>query len=130
MMGFNNLQDDQRKRVLDYKLTVYVCTGSPSEKLLWFRRINIAGYVLTDQEIRNAVYHGSFVSDAKRYFSKNACAAYSIAKDYVSGSPIRQDFPARCSARSATAAKAENKNSSPLFRQYVAWKCGSTAAFL
>lgn len=92
MMGFNNLQDDQRRRIMDYKLTVYVCTGTPSEKLLWFRRINIAGEVLTDQEIRNAVYHGSFVSDAKRYFSKNACAAYSIAKDYVSGSPIRQDF--------------------------------------
>lgn len=92
MLGFNNLQDDQKKRILDYKLTVYVCTGSPSEKLLWFRRINIAGEVLTDQEIRNAVYHGSFVSDAKRYFSKNACAAWNIAKDYVAGSPIRQDF--------------------------------------
>ncbi len=31
--------------------------------------INIAGEELTDQELRNAVYAGSWTSDAKRYFS-------------------------------------------------------------
>lgn len=92
MLGYNNLQDDQQKRILDYELSVYVCTGEPSEKLLWFRRINIAGEMLTDQEILNAIYHGPFVADAKRYFSKNGCAAYAIGKDYVNGSPIRQEL--------------------------------------
>lgn len=29
---------------------------------------------------------------AKRYFSKNGCPAYVIASDYMSGSPIRQDY--------------------------------------
>ena len=33
-----------------------------------------------------------WVSDAKRYFSKRGCAASGIASDYVSGSPIRQEY--------------------------------------
>lgn len=36
----------------------------------WFRTINIAGLELTEQEMRNAIYPGPWVSDAKRYFSK------------------------------------------------------------
>ena len=47
---------------------------------------------MIDQELRNAVYSGSWVSDAKRYFSKTGCPAYAIASDYMSGSPIRQDY--------------------------------------
>jgi hypothetical protein len=47
---------------------------------------------LTDQELRNAVYHGSWVSDAKRYFSRPNCPAFALGRDYLSGSPIRQDF--------------------------------------
>jgi len=72
---FHNLQDDQQKQVLNYKLTVYLCTGNDSEKLNWFKTINIAGEQLTDQELRNAVYSGTWVTDAKRYFSKIGCAA-------------------------------------------------------
>ena len=71
---------------------VYFCSGTDSEKLDWFRTINIAGEQLTDQELRNAVYSGSWVSDAKRYFSKTGCPSYAIASDYMSGSPIRQDY--------------------------------------
>ena len=89
---FSNLQNDQQKQILDYELTVYLCKGSDSEKLDWFRTINIAGAKLTDQELRNAVYHGSWVSDAKRYFSKTGCAAYQIGSDYIKGSPIRQEY--------------------------------------
>lgn len=89
---FHNLREDAKKKFLDYELTIYVCTGTDSEKLAWFRVINIAGEKLTEQELRNAVYAGTWVSDAKRYFSKTGCVAYKIAKDYVSGSPIRQDF--------------------------------------
>ena len=89
---FYNLQTDERDQILDYKLMIYLCSGEDSEKLEWFKIINIAGEKLTDQELRNAVYHGSWVSDAKRYFSKNSCQAHKIGKDYLSGVPIRQDY--------------------------------------
>ena len=83
---------DVQQRILRYPLTVYVCRGEPSEKLEWFRTINIAGKPLNEQEIRNAVYAGPFVSDAKCHFSKAACAAYRLGKDLVPGVPIRQDL--------------------------------------
>lgn len=89
---FHNLQDDEQDQILDYPLTVYECTGTDSEKLEWFKTVNIAGEELTNQELRNAVYHGTWVSDAKRYFSKTGCPAYGLASDYMNGSPIRQDY--------------------------------------
>ena len=81
-----------RSRSSTTSLTVYLCTGTDSERLEWFKTINIAGEELTDQELRNAVLPGSWVSDAKRYFSKNGCPAYAIGSDYMSGTPIRQDY--------------------------------------
>ncbi len=89
---FHNLQDDEKEQILNYKLTVYLCSGTNSEKLQWFKIINIAGEKLTEQELRNAVYSGSWTTDAKRYFSKNACPAYEIGSNHLSGSPIRQDY--------------------------------------
>jgi hypothetical protein len=89
---FHNLQNDERDRLLDYKLVVYLCSGTDSERLEWFKTINIAGEKLTDQELRNAVYSGSWVSDAKRYFSRTGCPADGLAGDYMNGSPIRQDY--------------------------------------
>lgn len=89
---FYNLPSDQQKRILDYELFVYVCEGTDSEKLEWFRIINIAGEQLTDQELRNAVYAGTWVSDAKRYFSKTGCPAGNIGEDYLKGSSIRQEY--------------------------------------
>ena len=90
--NFFNQPADIQKKILDYKLTVYVCEGEESEKLEWFKTINIAGKSLNEQEIRNAVYAGPFVSDAKKHFSKTNCAAYRLGKDLVNGSPIRQEF--------------------------------------
>ncbi len=89
---FHNLQEDEKEQILNYELQVYICSGTDSEKLKWFETINIAGEKLTEQELRNAVYAGSWVSDAKRYFSKSNCAAYGLASKYVNGSPIRQDY--------------------------------------
>ena len=89
---FYNLPADIKKKILEYPLFVYVCDGTDSEKLDWFRIINIAGEQLTDQELRNAVYAGSWTSDAKRYFSKTGCAADSLAGDYLKGSSIRQEY--------------------------------------
>lgn len=79
-------------KVLDYKLMIYVCKGTDTEKLNWFKIINIAGEKLTNQELRNAVYTGAWLSDAKKYFSNNQCIAYKIGERYMSGSPIRQDY--------------------------------------
>ena len=89
---FVNQPEDVQKQILKYRLTVYVCEGEASEKLEWFKTINIAGKPLNEQEIRNAIYAGPFVTDAKRHFSKTNCAAWRLGRDLVPGSPIRQDF--------------------------------------
>lgn len=89
-LAFDNLQNDKQEQILNYKLMVYFCSGTDSEKLEWFETINIAGKELTKQELRNAVYSGSWVSDAKRYFSKNSRPK--IGDEYLSGSANRQEF--------------------------------------
>ncbi|MFA5991939.1 MAG: HNH endonuclease signature motif containing protein, partial [Candidatus Doudnabacteria bacterium] len=92
---FHNLTKDEQDKILDYELMIYFCEGTDKERLDWFRIINIAGEKLTDQEIRNAVYTGPWLSDAKLKFSKTNCAAYLLANDggqLVSGSPIRQEY--------------------------------------
>lgn len=92
MMYYHNLQKDEQEKILNYELMVYFCEGTDSEKLSWFQRINIAGEKLTNQEILNAIYSGSWTTDAKRYFSKSNCPAYGLAEKYMSGTPIRQDY--------------------------------------
>lgn len=90
--AFFNQPEDKKKKFLDYELDIYVCEGEPSEILSWFKVINIASKPLTDQELRNISYTGSWLSDAKRHFSKPQCAAYNMASKYMTGSPIRQDY--------------------------------------
>lgn len=92
---FHNLTKEEQDQILNYELMIYFCEGTDKERLDWFRIINIAGEKLTDQEIRNAVYTGPWLSDAKLKFSKSNCAAYLLANDggqLVSGSPIRQEY--------------------------------------
>jgi hypothetical protein len=89
---FNNLTAEKQKQILDYELSVYVCEGNEGEKLDWFKIINIAGEKLTNQELRNAIYTGSWLADAKRWFSRSSCPAYQIGEKYVNGSTIRQEF--------------------------------------
>ena len=90
--GFNNLPKDLQDKILDYKLMIYICEGTASEKLDWFKIINIAGEKLTDQELRNSQYTGTCLHDAKRHFSKTGCPAYQIGEKYLNGSTIRQDY--------------------------------------
>ena len=90
--NFFNQPADIQQRILNYKLTIYVCEGEASEKLEWFKTINIAGKALNEQEIRNAIYAGPFLSDAKKHFSKKNCGAQRLGKDLVNGSPDRQDY--------------------------------------
>ena len=64
----------QREQIMNTKLLVYVCKGDEPEIKDWFKTINIAGVPLTEQEILNAVYSGSFVTRAREEFgtSQNA----------------------------------------------------------
>lgn len=89
---FHNLTDEQQNQILDYELMVYVCDGNEGERLQWFRTINIAGEKLTEQELLNINYIGAWLTDAKRKFSKTNCVAYQLGKDFVKGSPIRQEL--------------------------------------
>ena len=42
--------------------------------------------------MRNAVYTGTWLTDAKSKFSKSNCAAYLLSKDYVDGLTLRQEI--------------------------------------
>lgn len=89
---FHNLEQDEKQQIMDYKLMIYICQGTPKEKLDWFRIINIAGERLLEQELLNAMHTGEWLTDAKRYFSKIGCPASKVAEDYLKGSAIRQDY--------------------------------------
>ncbi len=90
--AFHNLTEPEKNQILDYGLMVYVCKGDEKEKLDWFKIINIAGVQLKAQELRNAIYTGTWLSDAKRYFSKNGCVAFLLANKYLNGEVNRQDY--------------------------------------
>jgi hypothetical protein len=91
-LGFSNYPDNEQKDFKDYELSIYLCEGTESERLDWFQTINIAGAVLRTQEIKNAVFAGVWVTEARKYFSKTGCPAYSIGGKYLSGTAIRQDY--------------------------------------
>ncbi len=91
--NFHNRDKEYQTTILNYhRFTIYVCKGSDEEVINWFQIVNVSGEPLKKQEIRNAVYNGSWVSNAKKYFSKNQGPAYRIAKKYIKGSPNRQDY--------------------------------------
>ena len=91
-LKFNNLTTEEQNQILNYKLMIYFCEGSEREKLDWFEIVNIAGERLTRQETRNAIYSGTWLTDAKKYFSRNNCVAENFAGNYMKGTPIRQDY--------------------------------------
>lgn len=92
-MFFNNLTAETQNRILDYELSVYVCEGTEDEKLDWFKIINFPGVQLSDQELRNAIYTGPWLADAKRWFSKTGAPAVQEGRDkLVNGSSIRQEI--------------------------------------
>ena len=86
----DSLDPDDRQRVMDAPLTIYVCEGEPSEIQEWFETINIAGVPLVKQELRNASYHGPFVTKARAVFSNTGNANMNRWKTYIKGDPKRQ----------------------------------------
>lgn len=92
---FKNLTKTEMDQILDYELMIYFCEGTDKERLDWFTVINTYGEKVNEQEIRNAVYTGPWLSDAKLKFSKTNCVAYLLANDggqLLSGKPIRQEY--------------------------------------
>ncbi|MCT7792450.1 MAG: DUF262 domain-containing protein [Lactobacillus iners] len=87
---FNSLAKDEQDLINNTKLTIYVCEGTPSEIEAWFETINIAGVPLVKQELRNAAYHGSFVTLAKEEFSNTSNSKMNMWQTYVKGDPKRQ----------------------------------------
>lgn len=92
MKYFHSLPQNIQEQILNYKLMIYICEGTPSEKLDWFTTINIAGEELTDQELLNSQFTGEWLTNAKRHFSKTGCPAYQIGEKYINGSTIRQEY--------------------------------------
>ena len=89
---FHNLSRDDQEKILNYKLDIYQCDGNADEKLDWFQIVNIAGEELTQQELRNSVYSGTWLTDAKKKFSNKEsfiCKAYG---KYLTGDPDRQEY--------------------------------------
>ena len=79
---FPNLQmnlNDLANQILDYELDIYVCKGTPSEKLKWFHVINTSGEPLNEQELRNSAYTGKWLSNAKRYFATSKGRGVNLA---------------------------------------------------
>ncbi len=90
--GFLNLTTKEREEIQKYTLTVYICEGTEKEKTEWFETVNIAGETLTNQELNNAIYRGTWVTDAKRYFSKTSGPCDGKYSKYLKGSVKRQDY--------------------------------------
>ena len=91
-MYVDSLPDDLYDQLMNYKFMLYWCSGTDSEKLDWFRTVNIAGKKLTNQELRNITYVGPWLSDAKKHFSKRNCAAKKLSDPYTKGDPNRQEL--------------------------------------
>jgi hypothetical protein len=87
---FNSLDEDEKKLIKNSPLTIYICEGEPSEIQAWFETINIAGVPLVKQELRNAAYHGPFVTLAREVFSNMGNSNMNRWQTYVKGDPKRQ----------------------------------------
>ena len=131
---FHNLTKTEQDQILDYDLMIYFCEGTDKERLDWFTVINTFGEKVNEQEIRNAVYTGPWLSDAKLKFSKTNCVAYLLANDggqLVSRSPIRQQYLETalswindCKIENYMAKHQHDKNADELwqyFQDVIAW---------
>lgn len=89
---FSGLSKDQQQKILNYELLIYECEGTESEIKEWFKTINIAGIPLNEQELRNAIYSGPFVTEAKQEFSNSGNAKQQKWQSYIKGVVNRQDI--------------------------------------
>lgn len=88
---FSSLPKEERDKILDSELLVYVCSGTEPEIKEWFETINLVGVPLNKQELRNAIYSGPFVTAAKAEFSNSQNALQQKWSHFVKGDPKRQE---------------------------------------
>lgn len=89
---FDGLPQEKKDLILNSKLTIYICEGEEEEITEWFKTINIEGIPLREQERRNAVFSGPFVTKAKEVFSNSLNAHIQKWSHYIAGEVKRQDF--------------------------------------
>lgn len=87
---YSGLDADQKKKIDDARLTIYVCEGTESEIKAWFKTINIEGKPLNEQEIANATHSGTFVTLARAEFSNSQNANVQKWNTYIKGDVKRQ----------------------------------------
>jgi hypothetical protein len=78
--------------ILNSEILAYHCSGTEDEIKSWFKTINIVGIPLNNQELRNAVYSGPFVTAAKEYFSNSHNSNIQAWNHYLRGNIKRQEI--------------------------------------
>lgn len=89
---FSGLPDDKQRKILESRMTIWICEGEESEIKEWFKTINIAGVPLKNQELLNAIYSGEFVTMAREEFSNSNNANVQKWSTYIKGEVKRQDY--------------------------------------
>ncbi|HFU4205485.1 TPA: HNH endonuclease family protein [Streptococcus suis] len=89
---FSGLSQEQQELILNSVLLVYECEGTETEIKEWFKTINIAGVPLNQQELRNAIYSGPFVTLSKQEYSNSQNANQQKWQSYIKGVPNRQEI--------------------------------------
>lgn len=89
--NFSSLPENTQKNFSETTLTIYICQGTEKEIKDWFQIINIGGVRLNDQEMRNAVYSGPFVTALKALYSNSQNPMQQKWRHYVKGDPKRQE---------------------------------------
>ena len=89
---FGGLDNSKQEKILNTKLTIYICEGEEWEIKKWFETINIAGVPLNNQELLNAIYSGPFVTKAKEVYSNSINPQMQKWSSYIKGDPKRQEI--------------------------------------
>jgi len=89
---FSSMTADKQTKIMESELLVYHCNGTETEIKDWFKTINIAGVPLNEQELRNAIYSGPFVTRAKAEFSNSGNSNVQEWNDYIKGAVNRQEI--------------------------------------
>ena len=89
--NYSSLPVNLQQKFSETTLTIYICQGTEKEIKDWFQIINIGGVRLNDQEMRNAVYSGPFVTALKALYSNSQNPMQQKWRHYVKGDPKRQE---------------------------------------
>ncbi len=89
---FNGLSKEKQEQILNYEVIVNVCEGTEDELMQWFDRLNIVGKPLNKQEILNAIYCGSFITNLRHHFSNKSNSNVKIWERLLKCNIVRQEF--------------------------------------